>query len=185
MQEEGTYKKGPIQAREIESDNNQLAASRNIPSTAVVQADESIELYRLLYKKDKKWAQVILAPETGFILKEEDWTYNKLNYFAFGYKPQDTEDGFYPSHSVANDIQDIQLSANHVFTDAVNGQRMGMFGMGTAPKGVDNNQSFVQYEPGSIAVGMTVDGMYFPSVNISYTLPILQDLRKQANEAAL
>jgi len=181
---EGFYKDLPIQATEIEDVNQQLQASRNVPSTPVSAMDESIELYRLLYKKDKKWWQLIIAPQTGSILREEEWTYNKLNYFTFGYKPQNSKDGFYPSQSVANDIQDLQLIANNLISDALNGQRMGMFGMGTAKKGLDNNQAFIQYQPGSIAVGMDIDGMYFPSVNISYTLPILERILRQANEAA-
>lgn len=178
------YKDLPIQATEIEDTNQQLQASRNIPSATVSPMDESIELYRLLYKKDKKWWQLIIAPQTGSILREEEWTYNKLNYFTFGYKPQDTEDGAYPSQSVANDLQEYQLIANHLVSDALNGQRMGMFGMGTAKKGLDNNQAFLEYQPGAVVVGMDIDGMYFPSVNISSILPILERVLRQANEAA-
>ena len=181
---ENFYTRVPFQATEIQDDTANLSASRNVPSTPVSAGDESIELYRLLYKKDKKWWQLIVAAETGGILREEEWTYGKLNYFAFGYKPQDTKDGIYPTHSVANDIQDLQLMANTLMSDAVNGQRMGMFGVGTAKAGLDTNQAYLGYKPGSITTGLAVDGMYFPSVNLSYALPILDRIMNQANEAA-
>jgi hypothetical protein len=117
-------------------------------------------------------------------LREEDWTYDKLNYFAFGYKPSYVGVGFYPTNSVANDIQELQLTANHLLSDAINGQRMGMFGVGMAPQGVDTNQAYVEYQPGSIIQGIQGASFYAPSVNISYTLPLLQEIKNQANETA-
>lgn len=185
LQKSGEYQKGNLDSEQIAENKASLSASRNTPSNAVDQADESIKLYRLLVKDGENWKQVVIEPKSGTVLKEEDWTYGLVNYFEFGYKPNLPRDGFYTPQSVANDIQSHQLAVNTLVSDAFNGHRMAGTGMGFAPTGIDTNQSFFRYKAGSFVMGMPKDSqMYFPPVNIANVMPLVELFIQSANESA-
>lgn len=112
--------------------------SRVEESNIIDQADESVEIYHLVCKLDlngdgfEEYYEIDVAYNDQAILRIEPYHYYRPNYFI---TRMHIEEGFWPSNSVAQNLQGLQKSLNSMMNMYIDTQYMNAFPPLFAPKG--------------------------------------------------
>lgn len=117
--------------KEVEASSTREEKDRHqMNSTAVSREDEDIKLVRGYRKEGEDWRYIVFAHDDKVIIKDEpaqDVEINGHAYAEFIYKPKNEVDGFYTADSCVGDIAELQITANEIWADWMNGQRFNIY----------------------------------------------------------
>jgi len=110
-----------------ENDIGRSSTFSKLSPGAVSDKDtDAIKMYELYIKykfdddKNQRWYKVIYAKTSGEILRVDEWQYSRPPYFDFRWKPRQYGN-FYPSSSVAQDLQGLAWQFSNLSNVAVYG----------------------------------------------------------------
>lgn len=116
--------------------------------------DNAVELYELVSKmrlgddKEERYYRCVVAKTSQTLLDIEEWPYSRPPYFDFRF--HDEYGKFWPSTSIAQHLQGLQLYLNDLMHLYIGGVSMAAFPPLLAPTGCGLPESKTKYGPGEI-----------------------------------
>lgn len=153
------------------------------------QSDATVELWECIYKlkleedKTERWYKVVIAKRQKVILDIEPYILPRPWYFDLRYH---TEPGkFWPSTSVAQNLQALQIEYNNLNNIVINGSYMASAPPILGGLTLMGPQKSMKYAPGD---WLPTDSPIPPTVmqsqfNPGVLIPLIQHLEQRADEA--
>lgn len=130
----------------------------SLRSNAVTTDDDPITLWDCLRENGDKWERIVVAYDSREILLIEDWIYPTQRCGEFSYKACPRQDGYFPSTSVAYDLEQVQYDLNECNNRLLESLRQNAHSTTYTNGDTESAQTVLKKQPGGV-YGVDTEGM--------------------------
>lgn len=157
--ESGLYQDVPLESKTDEQVKDEVDGDHpTLRTEAVNDDDEKVTIWDCLRESEKGWERVVIAYDSKQILREEPWSYSAQRCGEFSYKACPRQDGYFPSTSIAYDLEQVQYDLNECNNRLLESLRYNAHGVTFTNGNAESAEVILKTEPGGV-YGVDTEGM--------------------------